>query len=234
MVKAKNSACSPGLVSIIIPVPGENCQPNSLKQYYLSGLKRLLRDHLPGQTHKNYEAIVYCDGPNKEIESLVNCLRDQRVKVHTLEKYTGLFGHPQTRKGIMAAKGDLFVRMNCDNRPYPEYLEVLVNGFDDDIGIVYGRTVFKGKARRDHEVNFSDKYRGISNEMRAFIIPRDKRGLLKETNIDCMNYMVKTDLARKYSNAWNDDFAADWFFIERLLQEGTKARFIDRLIGEKA
>lgn len=232
--KLKAEVCQSKLVSVIIPAVGESNLSNSQQEYYFSVLKKLVYDYLPNQTYKNYEAIVYCDGPNKKVQYLCACLNDPRIKVYVLEKETNLFGHPQTRQGIMIAKGDFFVRMNCDNHPYSEYLETLLNGFEEDIGVVYARTIFKGKARQFHKMDFvKNKFGGVSNDFKAFLLPRDKYGILKCTNIDCMNYMVRMDLAKKYVNSWDDRFAADWFFIASLLENGVKAKFIDRLIGDK-
>lgn len=232
--KSKVEVCQSRLVSVIIPAVGEGNLSNSQQAYYFSVLKKLLCKYLPNQTYKNYEAIVYCDGPNKKAEHFVNNLGDPRVKFQALEKETNLFGHPQTRQGVMVAKGDFFVRMNCDNRPYPEYLETLLNGFEEDIGVVYARVIFKGKARQFHKADFVKKnFGGIPNDFKAFLFPRDKYGILKCANIDCMNYIVKMDLAKKYVNFWNDKFEADWFFIEALLQGGVKFKFVDKLIGYK-
>ncbi|MBD3248793.1 hypothetical protein GF336_01995 [Candidatus Woesearchaeota archaeon] len=62
---------------------------------------------------------------------------------------------------------------------------------------------------------------------------KDDDGIIKPKNIDCMNYMVKMDLAKKYVDSWDNSFAADWFFIEKLLKENVKYKFIDKLIGVK-
>ena len=232
--RLKVEVCQSKLVSIIVPVVGENNLSNSQQKYYFSGLKKLLYKYLPNQTYKNYEVIVYCDGPNKKVQYLCNSLNDPRIKVYALEKETNLFGHPQTRRGIMVAHGDFFVRMNCDNIPFSEYLETLLAGFKKDIGIVYARVIFKGKAREFHKRNFiGNKFMGVPNDLKAFILPRDKHGILKCTNIDCMNYMVRMDLAKKYVDRWSNDFSADWDFIEALLQDGVKFKFVDKLIGYK-
>ena len=222
------------LISIIIPILGEGQQPNYRYEEDFSVLKNLLSNYLSRQTYKNYEAIVYCDGPNKMAQSFCDSLNDPRVKIYFLEKKTGLWGHPQTREGIVIAKGEFFVRMNFDNHPYPEYLETLISGFEEDIGIVYGRVIFAKKARRTYDkFLFTKNFNGISNELHSFIIPRDRRGALKDGNIDCMNYMVSSVIAKKYVNFWNDDFNADWWFIEGLLKNKIKAKFIDRILGYK-
>ena len=205
-------------ISVIIPTLSRGEQADRLP-----GLRKLLSVYLPDQTHKNYEVIVYCDGPNKDVEKMAASLGDHRIKVYFTDRTMGKYGHPQTRMAMNDMTGDFFVRMNDDNRPYKDYLQTLVNGFDRETGIVYGRIVYRGEARNIHGSSLSG----------SFIIPGDKNGTLRVNNIDCMNYMIKSELAKKYVNFWNDEFAADWFFLEAMLKDGIKARFIDRIIGEK-
>jgi len=207
-----------GKVSIIIPTLSKGKQADHLPM-----LHKLLSRHLPRQTYDNYEAIVYCDGPNPEVEKMVECLNDDRIKVLATETTLAKWGHPQTRLGIMAAMGEYFVRMNDDNVPWPNYLETLVGGFDQDVGVVYGRIIFKGDARRAHS-------RAL---MRSFVLPGDKDGTLEHMNIDYMNYMVRMDLARKNVQHWDDSYASDWVAIDSLLRQKIKAVFRDVLIGEK-
>jgi hypothetical protein len=205
-------------VSIIVPTLSKGKQADHLPK-----LKILLSEYLPNQSHKNYETLVFCDGPNQMVEEMVKSLNDNRIKVYSTDKTIGKWGHPQTRMGILAATGSFFVRMNDDNKPYKNYLQILANGFDQEIGIVYGRVIYKGDARRVYN----------SALVNSFLVPGDTEGALRFKNIDCMNYIVRMDLAKKFVNNWNDDFAADWFFIEALLKDGVKAKFIDNIVGEK-
>jgi hypothetical protein len=207
-----------GKVSIIIPTLSRGVQAD-----HLSKLEVLLKEYLPKQTHENYEAIVYCDGPNKMVEDMVVSLKDRRIKVFSTDVTLGKWGHPQTRLGIQEAVGTFFVRMNDDNKPYNNYLQTLVNGFDGEGDIVYGRVVYKGEARMVHG----------SSLIGSFILPADRAGTLRFRNIDCMNYMVKMELAKSYVKHWDDRYAADWFFLEALLNNGVKAKFCDVIIGEK-
>jgi cellulose synthase/poly-beta-1,6-N-acetylglucosamine synthase-like glycosyltransferase len=205
-------------VSILIPTLSKGKQADHLPK-----LKKLLSTYLPQQTFNHYEALVYCDGRNEMVEAMVKSLCDDRIKIFYTDNTLAKWGHPQTRMGITLATGEYFVRLNDDNKPYKNYIQSLVSGFDQKIGVVYGRVIYKGDARKAHD----------SSLMKSFVIPGDREGGLRITNIDCMNYMVKTDLAKKYVEHWNDKFEADWFFIEAMLLDGIKAKFIDRIIGDK-
>jgi hypothetical protein len=205
-------------VSIIIPTLSKGIQAD-----HLSKLKELLSVHLPNQTHQNYEAIVWCDGPNEMVDSMITSLKDERIKKYSTDTTIGKWGHPQTRFGIDIGRGDFFVRMNDDNKPYRYYLQSLVSAFNYETGIVYGRVIFKGDSRTAHSKSLDE----------SFLIPREKDDELKHMNIDCMCYMVRMDLAKKYVKYWNDEFAADWHFLEALLKDSIKPKFVDEIIGEK-
>jgi len=200
---------------------------------HFSKLKKLLSIYLPQQTYSNYEALVVCDGPNKEVEDMVESLNDDRVKAFETREYTGKWGHPQTRLGIRKARGEYFVRLNDDNKPYPRYLESLKNGFSENIDVVYCRVVFKGEARETHKVNFEGEYRdGVRNDY-EYIMPRDREGTLAKCNIDCMNYMVRICHAKQHVDSWTDSYTADWSFLESILEEEPEVKFIDQVLGEK-
>ena len=216
--KTKKPTDAQKKISIIIPTLSKDEHAGHLPM-----LKRLLSVYLTRQSHKNYEALVYCDGPNQKVEKMVSSLNDPRISVYSTDTTIGKWGHPQTRMGIEKAAGDFFVRMNDDNKPYRHYLQTLINGFDRDTGVVYGRIIYKGEARRAHDVGM----------WRSFIKPSDKDGTLRKNNLDCMNYMVRSELAKQYVSSWNDNFDADWRFLEAMLKNGVRVRFVDRIIGEK-
>jgi cellulose synthase/poly-beta-1,6-N-acetylglucosamine synthase-like glycosyltransferase len=207
------------LVSILIPTLAKGSHAGRL-----ATLKELLGRHLPAQSHQDYEAIVYCDGRNDDVERMIAELDDSRIRVYwTADTDHSAWGHPQTRCGIDVARGDYFVRVNDDNRPYPEYLHTLLRGFSEDTGISYARVVFKGEARKA----YSYLLRG------SYVIPRDRFGALENGNIDCLCYMVRMDLARRYREHWGDIYAADWRFLEAMLADGVKANYVNRLIADK-
>jgi SAM-dependent methyltransferase len=205
-------------VSIIVPTLSKGLQAD-----HLFKLKKLLSVYLPNQTHKNYEVIVYCDGPNDMVRRLVASLKDKRIKLYSTDNPLEKWGQPQTRLGVNLATGDFFVRVNDDNKPYRYYLQSLVSAFDCDTGIVYGRVIFKGAARKTHNLALCD----------SFVIPQDKTGELKYMNIDSFCYMVRMDLVKEHIESWDDTYTADWFFLAALLKNGVKYKFIDRIIGEK-
>lgn len=209
----------PPLVSVLIPTLSRG--PHAGR---LATLHTLLAELLPAQTHQHYEAIVYCDGHNDDVEHMAAELKDERIHVYSSSEGTkSSWGHPQTRLGIDIAQGDYFVRINDDNKPYADYLETLLQGFTGDAGISYARVIFKGDARRAYSYLLHG----------SFVIPRNSRGVLENGNIDCLCYMVRMYLARRYRDNWGDMYAADWRFLEALLADGVKAHYTNRLIADK-
>lgn len=207
------------LVSILIPTLARGVHAGRL-----ATLHTLLSEYLPAQTHQNYEAIVYCDGHNDKVEHMVAALGDERVHVYSSsDSIKSAWGHPQTRLGIDVAQGDFFVRINDDNKPYTDYLATLLRGFSSDTGISYARVIFKGDARQAYSCLLQG----------SFVIPRDRHGVLENGNIDCLCYMVRMHLARRYRESWGDMYAADWRFLEAMLAAGIKTHFSNRLIADK-
>jgi len=222
----KNSA---GSVEIIIPFPAQGRVTPQKQDYYLQSLRKLITLHLPRQTYTNYRATVYCDGENSEVRSLLAKSADHRFSYRSTDGKESGWGHVQTRLGILESKADFIVRLNCDNEPFPEYLEALLSGFADGIDAVYGRVIYSGPASREHLPTFAD----YPNVLQSFILPKDKTGALEFRNIDCMNYMVRTAAAKKNAMCWGNSFTADWDFIEAVKKSGKEVVFVDRIIGYK-
>lgn len=219
-VTIQPTAAPSALVSIVIPTL---CAGPHVHRIY--ALERLLRRDLPAQSHTNYEALVISDGHNLDVAALVNALGDSRVRYAATEARTGFWGHPATRLGLDMARGDYFVRMNDDNRPYHDFLANLLSGFCDDVEVTYARVVFANEARRFWAPYFADRW--------SYILPSDHMDHLHSDNIDCMNVMVSIGAAKARADAWNDAIDADWRFLEAVLNGGAKCAFVDRLIGQK-
>lgn len=119
--------------------------------------------------------------------------------------------------------------MNCDNKPFPEYLSALLSGFTPNVDATYGRVIYSGPAAREHLPTFLD----YPNELGAFILPKDQAGRLEFRNIDCMNYMVRAAAAKKNAMCRGQSFTADLDFINAVQKNEKKAVFVNRIIGYK-
>lgn len=216
-------------VELIIPFPGEGRVSDQKHHYYFQSLKKLANIHLLKQSHQHFTATIYCDGENQTARNFVNQFADSRFRYKATDGKESNWGHAQTRAGILESDAEFIVRMNCDNEPFPEYLEVLLSGFLSSVAATYARVIYKGRAVREHLPTFLE----YPNELQSFLLPKDHRGTLEFRNIDCMNYMVRTETARQHAELWSRSFVSDWDFIRDVTDFGERAVFVDRIIGNK-
>lgn len=208
------------LISIIVPTLCKNEHAHRI-----TDLHELLSIYLPAQTYSHYEVLVISDGPNAKVKSLVDDLSDERVRYMSTEETTGFGGLPETSLGFEVCGGQFCLRMNDDNRPYPNYLDALLSGFRDDVDFTFARVVFSDEARAFWGGHFSG--------MSSYILPNDKDGTIHENNVDWMNFMFRTETARVHRAAMCTSWYGDWAFISELIAQGIPGRFVDRLVGHK-
>ena len=225
----KNASESPPLVELIIPFPAAGRLSVKQHDYYFRNLRNLMLKHLPRQVHFNFLATIYCDGENPVVKSFLETCDDPRFRYKATNGSESNWGHVQTCKGIEESEAEFIVRMNCDNKPFPDFLEILVQGASQNADVTYARVIYQGDAAREHFRTFAD----YPNELRALVIPKDTIGSLEFRNIDCMNYMVRSAVAKNHANCWGNNYASDWQFIENIVKDGGNTRFIDRIIGYK-
>ena len=228
-VVRQNTSGSQPLVELIIPFPAEGRLSADRHDYYFRNLRKMILEYLPNQTYINFLATVYCDGENSLVENLLETRSDQRFRYKATDGNDSNWGHVQTRKGIEESEAEFVVRMNCDNEPFSDFLEILVQGAATGADLIYARVIYRGVAAREHFPTFSD----YPNELGAFVLPKDRKGSLEFRNIDCMNYMVRSAAAKKHASCWGNNYAADWQFIEEVVKSGGTPHFIDRIIGYK-
>jgi hypothetical protein len=208
------------LITVVIPTLCKGAHAHRLHT-----LKALLTRYLAKQTYEKFEAIVVSDGINSKVESLVERIGDPRIRYSCTKETSGFGGLPETRLGLNIGSGSYFVRMNDDNKPFQDYLRVLLEGFNDDIEFVYARVIFSGEARE----YWRDHFTGMS----SYILPNDRHGAIHGDNVDWMNFMFRIDIARQHKDAMCRSMYGDWEFISELMRHGARGRFIDRLIGHK-
>jgi glycosyltransferase involved in cell wall biosynthesis len=208
------------LVSLIVPTLCRDHQANRIVS-----LRKLLEHYLPEQVYSNFEVIVISDGPNAAVERLVDEVEDPRMRYRSTAETSGFGGLPETRLGFEICKGEYCLRMNDDNEPYPNYLAALLSGFQPEIDFVYARVIFSDEARGFWRSHFAG--------MTSYILPNDKAGTIHANNVDWMNFMFRTTVARRHGESMCRSMYGDWEFITELLAHDVPGRFIDRLVGHK-
>lgn len=214
------SGTQQSMVSLIVPTLCKGHQANRIVS-----LRKLLQKYLPDQVYANFEVVVISDGPNAAVESLVEEIGDPRISYRSTSETSGFGGLPETKLGFEMCRGEYCLRMNDDNEPYPNYLAALLGGFEQGIDFVYARVVFKDEARSFWRSHFAG--------MSSYILPNDKAGTIHANNVDWMNFMFRTNVARRHGDSMCRSPYGDWEFITELLAHDVPGRFIDRLIGNK-
>ena len=163
------------------------------------------------QNYKNYEVLICSDGYSEEDKQCVLNMNDNRFIYNFIEKKEFKnWGHAQRNAMISKCTGDYTIWLDDDNTIEKDYLSFSNNELIND---QYGMLVYKIK----HNA--------------CGIIPRYKN--ITGGNIDTLNVMVKTDIAKK--TEWAMSYDADFFAIKNMekncLENNLIIVYFEKLIG---
>ena len=163
------------------------------------------------QNYKNYEVIVCSDGYSKEDKQCVLNMNDTRFIYNFIEKKEFKnWGHAQRNAMISKCTGDYTIWLDDDNTIEKDYLSFSNNEL---INNQYGMLVYKIK----HNA--------------CGIIPRYQS--ITGGNIDTLNVMVRTDIAKK--TEWGMSYDADFFAIKDMekncLENNLMVVYFEKIIG---
>ena len=117
-------------ISIITPI--YKTPIHKIERLYLS---------LINQTYSDWEWIVYDDSPFefKDSYNYIEKLNDNRIKLHTNNKNSGIIGEIK-KKAFFLGQGDILVEVDHDDELVDTCLEnlMIAYSYSDDIGFVYG------------------------------------------------------------------------------------------------
>ncbi len=159
------------------------------------------------QSYQNWEYFIVADGHDPRVRRLVQNLNDKRIK-YLFTLHTGYVGHLQRTFALKFAKGEFVFCLDDDNIIRRDYIEKMVDGFTDkETGYVVC------------QIDYGDG---------RFIKPQLP---LRVGNIDMLNYMVRTDLAKKVGG-WIpfDLYEADYIFIAKI-SKISKGKFVPEILG---
>jgi len=163
------------------------------------------------QKYKNYEAIVCSDGYSEEDEQCVLNTKDSRFSYSFIEKKdVENWGHSQRNAVISKCKSDYTIWLDDDNIIEEDYLSYAHNEIYNQN---YGMLIFK----INHNI--------------SGIIPKNNK--VEYEDIDTLNAMVKTEIAKKIT--WASFYTADFYFIKKVeeycLKNDLKIGFFEKIIG---
>jgi glycosyltransferase involved in cell wall biosynthesis len=163
------------------------------------------------QDYENYEVIICSDGYSEEDKQCVLNMNDNRFIYNFIEKKEFKnWGHAQRNAMISKCTGDYTIWLDDDNTIEKDYLSFSNNELIND---QYGMLVHKIK---HNACGIIPTYQNITGG-----------------NIDTLNVMVKTDIAKKIE--WRMSYDADFFAIKDIekycLENNFLIVYFDKLIG---
>ena len=178
--------------------------------YKRTELLNFAMNSVKDQNYENYEVIVCSDGYSKEDEECVLNMKDSRFTYDFIEKIQiDNFGHMQRNFVIPRCTGDYTIWLDDDNFFEKDYLLFSNNQINDDCGML----VFKIK------------------HLHGVLPIGDSK--LVHGNIDTLNVMVRTDLAKVVK--WGLKYDSDFYFIKEIeklcLEKKLKIVFFEKIIG---
>ena len=186
------------MISIITPFYGQHRQ--------LPELIRCLQD----QTCKDFECVIWADGPDEWCKDHIATLGDSRFRYAEIPDGPHLdWGHYARDIGLNHACGELVCFLGSDSLVQPTYLERLSAPLRDawDVSV----------CKIGHEKH------GVIPK--CFAIP------LPTGEVDAMSFMVRTDIARRIGWIWKH-YEADNAFLNAVLQSTPRWIFLDELLGQ--
>lgn len=163
-------------------------------------LKNVLGD-IFAQTYKNIRVCVCSDGYDEEAKNIVNEfeLRESEIMFSYwfLEEHKGKWGASSRRKILERIEPYGFVCfVDDDNSVSPNYVEKLLTGMSENIGMAYCQVQ-------------------IENLGNIIIPSEDVSNSFKLGEIDSLNIVVQTSVAKELRENWDDDnYNHDFLFID--------------------
>jgi glycosyltransferase involved in cell wall biosynthesis len=168
------------------------------------------------QTYKYLKVFVVADGHDPAVEEIVQEFNSKSdityIYIHTPVHY-GAWGAMTKKLGLMQIEEDdsYVFWLDDDNVLYSNYVEDLVEAFNEDCGIVYGN------------VEFDSHYcKTLPNS--------DLHNKFEECKIDQLCYMVKSSIAKKCGDFFLPCFANDLHFIDACSHH-TNSVYVNKKIG---
>jgi len=163
------------------------------------------------QNYNNYEVLICSDGYSEEDEKCVLNINDNRFIYNHIEKIkVKNYGSFQRNAMILKCNGDYTIWLDDDNTIKKDYLSFSNNEIIEN---KYAMLICKIMHNK------------------SGIIP--KKNEINLAEIDTLNAMIKTDIAKKI--IWGTLYDSDFYFIKEAekhcLKNNLKIGFFEKIIG---
>lgn len=165
-----------------------------------------------------YEHIVVSDGQDDKVIKMCSHY-GLRCQCIDKEMSTGSSkGHLARDTGISMADGKYIVLWDDDNIYYNNALSIMIEEIND-----YDMIVCK--------INY--RVRRPSFEYLYEQMPKVWNNTFVKSDIDTMNVMLKTRIARKFKWTDSNDYSGDFHWLKAIEESGIRIKYSERIIGIK-
>ena len=204
--------------SIIVPHYDQSISDDMFRR----GMNCLLE-----QTFKDFEVLIYHDGPTSREIPMPD---DDRFKLRVTKERENNWGHSNRDRGIRKAKGQYIVHFNPDNILYPEALEEISKEADKDYEVALSNDIIIIPVlMRGMQTNGRMLWRNKDNPQDNYMIFTGYPAIMN--NIDAMQLVMKKSKWISYGG-WGDlREQADGMMYPRFVAE-LGARHCSKILGE--
>lgn len=204
--------------SIIVPHYDQSISDDMFRR----GMNCLLE-----QTFKDFEVLIYHDGPTSREIPMPD---DDRFKLRVTKERENNWGHSNRDRGIRKAKGQYIVHFNPDNILYPEALEEISKEADKEYEVALSNDIIIIPVlMRGMQTNGRMLWRNKDNPQDNYMIFTGYPAIMN--NIDAMQLVMKKSKWISYGG-WGDlREQADGMMYPRFVAE-LGARHCSKILGE--
>jgi len=224
-------------------------------EVFTSGITCLL-----DQTFKNFEVLIYHDGPvARPIPKIYEKLPNHKLII--TDKRENNWGHGNRDRGIKSAEGEYIIHFNPDNILYSNALEEInetsekslkeypcmlfyknkIIFYDSDLSLLDKNSKVKVKGTNDiiiFPIYMIGHFRyGLQDFLGGRLLNYTNHKLLfsgdpaVKYNIDCLQLVMKTDLWLHYNGWYDKSKESDGDMYSRFVREHG-ARYCNKVLGE--
>lgn len=221
--------------SIIVPHYDETISD----EVFVRGITCLLN-----QTYKNFEVLIYHDGPiSRPIPEIYKNLQNHKLVI--TDKRENNWGHGNRNRGIHDSKGEFIIHFNPDNILYDNALDEINKTIEEE---PYPRAMTINSSGRRILLGNNDiiifpilmigHYRfGLNNYYCFRVKQNDYHSTIMtgdpavKYNIDCMQLVMKRSLWLEYGGWYNKTNESDSIMYPKFVDD-LGARYCNKVLGE--
>lgn len=183
---------------------------------------------LLNQEYKNFEILLYHDGP---LHRDLLLPESEKIKVVVTQERKNDWGHSLRHLGIMHATGDYIIHFNPDNILYPTALKEITETIVDTKYRTHNNNIIIYPIYLMGYTALGDRHIRLQGEEDNIKIPLAGNPAVLNY-IDCMQLVMKKYIWDYYGGWYDKSFAGDGMMYQRFVRENGGARYCSNILGE--